>query len=189
MNDKPRATNRTTEKSARDELGIIYEEGADTPAGRGELGPLALFLVLTGAAGLVGYLLGGGMRGDWYGGLAKPAITPPAAIFGPVWTILYILIAIAGWLVWRRRREIIIRPAMTAWGVQLGLNALWPGLFFGLQRAGWAFLEILALWIAIALTVRQFERIRRAAGWLLAPYLLWVTYAAVLNFAIWRMNP
>lgn len=123
--------------------------------------------------------------GDWYRGLAKPAWTPPGWVFGPAWTLLYMLMATAAWRVWKRVGWTL---PLRCWLVQLALNAAWTPIFFGLQQPAWAFAEIVLLWLAIAATLRQFLTIDRAAGWLLVPYLLWVTFASALNFAIWRLN-
>jgi translocator protein len=128
------------------------------------------------------------MPGAWYAGLEKPAWTPPSWLFGPVWTLLYVAMAIAAWLVWRERGFSGAPVALGLFLLQLSLNAAWSWLFFGLQRPDLAFAEIVVLWGAILATLTAFGRIRAAAGWLLAPYLAWVTFAAALNFAIWRLN-
>jgi tryptophan-rich sensory protein len=126
--------------------------------------------------------------GDWFDSLAKPAWNPPSAVFGPVWTVLYLMIAVSGWLVWRERGFRGAAPALSLWGVQLLLNGLWTWLFFGLQRPGLAFLEISILWVAIVATVIAFFRISAVAGGLLVPYLAWVTFASALNLSIWQWN-
>jgi translocator protein len=126
--------------------------------------------------------------GAWFRALEQPAWAPPDRVFGPVWTVLYTLMGIAAWLVWRARG---FRGAPTALGlflVQLVLNVAWSGLFFALQRPDLAFAEIVVLWAAIVATVVAFWRVRPLAGALLLPYLAWVTFAAALNFAIWRLN-
>ena len=130
-----------------------------------------------------------GSPGHWYAELNKPAWNPPGWIFGPVWSALYLSMAVAAWLVWREggwRRQ---RRALGLFLVQWALNFLWTPLFFGLHRTGLAFAEILLLWLAIAATTVAFWRIRKAAGALLVPYLAWVSFAAVLNGVLWRMNP
>jgi tryptophan-rich sensory protein len=124
----------------------------------------------------------------WYAGLNKPGFTPPNAVFGPVWTVLFLMIALSGWLVWRRVGLAGARTAFALYGFQLVLNALWSVLFFGLHRPDLASAEILALWLAILGTLVAFWRFSRPAALLLAPYLAWVTYAAALTVAIWRMN-
>jgi tryptophan-rich sensory protein len=109
-------------------------------------------------------------------------------VFGPVWTVLYVTIAVAGWLVWRERGSAGVSAALTLWAVQLGLNAAWTGLFFGLRRPGLAFIEILALAVAVAVTIVLFERVSQPAALVLVPYLAWVCFAAALNGAIWKLN-
>lgn len=127
--------------------------------------------------------------GAWYAGLHKPSWNPPGWVFGPVWSALYAMMALAAWLVWQRGGFLAQRRALVCFIVQLALNAAWTPLFFGLHRPAVAFVELLMLWAAIAVTLRAFHRIDRLAGWLLVPYLAWVSFAAVLNFALWRLNP
>ncbi len=126
--------------------------------------------------------------GAWYAELDKPSWNPPSWVFGPVWTALYATMGVSAWLVWRERGLSGARGALTLFDVQLALNAAWSWLFFGLQRPGLAFAEIVALWLAIVATLAAFARHSRPAAWLLSPYLAWVTFAAALNFAIWRLN-
>lgn len=126
--------------------------------------------------------------GGWYAALDKPSWNPPSWIFGPVWTTLYLLMGIAAWLVWSRGGWSEQRRPLTWFVVQLALNALWTPLFFGLHWLGVATLEIVLLWIAIVVTLASFARVSRLAALLLAPYLAWVSFAAVLTFTIWRMN-
>ena len=125
----------------------------------------------------------------WYAGLHKPFWNPPGWIFGPVWTLLYVLMAIAAWLVWREGGWKRQRLPLGIFLLQWLLNALWTPLFFGLHRSGLAFAEILLLWLALVATIRSFWSVRIAAGILLLPYLGWVTFAGALNFAIWHLNP
>jgi translocator protein len=129
-------------------------------------------------------------RLDWYDGLHKPELTPPKAVLGPAWTLLYANQAIAAWWVWRgdAARAQFDVPAITSYAVQLGLNLAWTLLFFGLKRPALALLDICALWLAIAVTIREFSRQHRVAATLLVPYLAFITYAAVLNAAIWWRN-
>lgn len=129
------------------------------------------------------------MPGEWYAALNKPAWNPPGWIFGPVWTALYVMMAVAAWLVWRRGGFAAQRRPLGWFLAQLVLNALWTPLFFGLRQPGWAFAEILLLWLAILATLLAFRSVSRAAAWLLVPYLAWVSFAAVLNGTIWRLNP
>jgi tryptophan-rich sensory protein len=124
----------------------------------------------------------------WYESLRKPAWAPPAWVFGPVWTALYLCMGIAAWLVWRRNGFAGARLALSLFLVQLAFNAAWTWIFFGLRRPGLAFAEIVLLWGLILATVVAFHRRHRIAGWLLVPYLLWVTYAAMLNGALWRLG-
>jgi benzodiazapine receptor len=148
------------------------------------VGSLALCFAV---AGLGGYWTSLGL-GPWYDGLRKPTWRPPAWVFGPVWTILYAMMAVAAWLVWRRRGPARAWLPLSLFGLQLALNLAWSGLFFGLRRPGLAFGGIVLLWVAILVTLLAFGRISRLAAGLLAPYLAWVTFATALNFAIWRMN-
>lgn len=153
---------------------------------------LAGWVLLSLAAGALG---GFATRSapTFYAALDRPAWAPPAALFGPVWTALYLLMGVAAWLVsreegrraggeWRRR-------ALTLFVGQLALNALWSWVFFAWRRGGLALAEILVLWVGVALTLAAFWRVRRAAAALLLPYLGWVTYAAALTAALWRRNP
>lgn len=126
--------------------------------------------------------------GGWYQTLDKPRWTPPDRVFAPVWTIIYSMMAVAGYRVWRRAGVKAGHSALALFGVQLALNLLWSILFFGLQRTGLALLDIVLLWTAIAATAVAFWRIDRLAGILLLPYMVWVTYAVVLNAAIWHLN-
>lgn len=125
----------------------------------------------------------------WYAGLNRPAFAPPHWLFGPVWTVLYILMAVAAWLVWLQRDAQKIRGALSWYFLQLLLNLGWSFVFFGMHRPDLAFLDILILWLAIGITFLLFRKVRPAAGYLFLPYWLWVSFAAVLNFAFWRLNP
>jgi benzodiazapine receptor len=126
--------------------------------------------------------------GEWYMQLAKPSWTPPDAVFGPVWTILYAMMGVAAALTWRQVGFAVARKALLVFGIQLVLNAAWSWIFFGLHRSGTAFVDVVALWCSILATVILFWQIRPLAGVLLLPYLAWVSFASVLNFAVWRMN-
>lgn len=129
------------------------------------------------------------MPGEWYASLKKPAWNPPGWIFGPVWSALYTMMAMAAWLVWKRGGFVAQRRPLALFLAQLALNAAWTPLFFGLHLPGVAFAEILLLWLAIAWTMATFWRVNRAAAWMLTPYLAWVSFAALLNFTLWRLNP
>lgn len=127
--------------------------------------------------------------GAFYAQLTLPAWAPPAGVFGPVWTILYLLMAVAAWLVWRIDGFKRARAALILYLVQLVLNALWTWLFFYWQLGAWALLEILLLWCTIVATAMAFWAHKPLAAWLLLPYFLWVSFAALLNYAIWQLNP
>ena len=128
------------------------------------------------------------MPGAWYASLTKPTWNPPGWIFGPVWTSLYVMMAVAAWLVCKRGCWAVQKRPLGWFLIQLVLNAAWTPLFFGLKKPAVAFGEIILLWLAIAVTLASFLRVSKAAGWLLAPYLAWVSFAALLNFTLWRLN-
>lgn len=125
--------------------------------------------------------------GDWYRSLEKPSWCPPDWLFAPVWTALYISIAVSGWLVWREAGAAAWQ-AFVVYGVHLVLNGLWSTIFFGMHRVGLACIEIHLLWLSIVATILAFHPISELAAYLLVPYLLWVTFAVGLNFRIWRLN-
>lgn len=152
---------------------------------------LAGFVLLVAAAAAIGSVATVPNLDRWYEGLRKPSWTPPGWLFGPVWSLLYLLMAVSAWRVWRRddapgRAR---ATALTCWGVQLALNVAWSWLFFSLQRPTLAFVELVALWLAIMATILATARVDRPAAWMLAPYLLWVTFAGALNGTIARLNP
>jgi benzodiazapine receptor len=149
---------------------------------------LVIFLALAFAAAAIGGVSAAGGTEDWYESLRRPSWRPPNWVFGPVWTVLYVTIAVAGWLVWRERGSDGVTEALAIWAVQLALNAAWTGLFFGLHRPGLAFVEILVLAVAVAATIVLFARVSLAAALLLVPYLAWVCFAAALNGSIWNLN-
>lgn len=125
----------------------------------------------------------------WYASLVRPGIAPPNWIFGPVWTVLFLLMGVALFLVWREGiSRTDVRLALGVFSVQLALNVLWSVLFFGIQDPRAAFFEIIALWLAIAATLATFAHVSRLAAWLLAPYLAWVSFAGYLNYLIWTLN-
>ncbi len=127
--------------------------------------------------------------GKWYLTLDKPSWQPPSWLFGPVWTVLYIMIAVSGWLVWQERAAHGMAIPMTVFGVQLVLNFLWSALFFGAKRMDWALIEVALLWLSIVATIAVFYPISATAAYLLVPYLAWVSFAAFLNFTMLRLNP
>jgi translocator protein len=149
---------------------------------------LAFFLTMCFGTGIVGAAATAVSVSGWYQTLNKPAWTPPDWVFGPVWSTLYFLMALAAWLVWRRTGWSTGRAALALFAAQLALNAIWSTLFFNLHSPGIAFVDIILLWVAIGATVWSFGRISALAGCLFVPYLLWVSFAAVLNWAIWTMN-
>ena len=126
--------------------------------------------------------------GDWYERLVKPAWRPPNWLFAPAWTVLYLTIAVSGWLVWRKSGLAGAALPLAIYLVQLMLNAAWTPIFFGLRRPDLALIEIVTLWLSIVATIAAFHPVNAAAAWLLLPYLLWVTFAAALNFTVWRLN-
>lgn len=126
--------------------------------------------------------------GDWYENLAKPKWRPPNWLFGPVWMVLYAMIAVSGWFVWEKAGFAGATLALLLFAVQLALNALWSMIFFGMRRIGLAAAEMGLLWIAIAATIVAFYPIDETAAWLLVPYIVWVSLAFTLNLSIWRMN-
>ena len=140
-------------------------------------------------AGIVGSVFTVSAIPNWYAGLMKPALNPPSWVFGPVWTALYALMGIAAFLVWKNgweRKD--VRMALGVFGIQLFLNAIWSIIFFGLNSPGWALVDIVALWLAIVWTIFVFYKISKPAAYLLVPYILWVSFATYLNYAIWILN-
>jgi len=149
---------------------------------------LILWIGLCLGAGALGALVTRPAVEGWYPFLRKPVWTPPSWLFGPVWTVLYFLTGFAAWRVWRRSESVGRSAALTWFAGQLLLNTLWSFLFFGLRAPGWAFEEVVVLWVAITVTTRCFYRLDRLAGWGMTPYLAWVSFASLLNLAIWRLN-
>ncbi|MBI4193395.1 MAG: tryptophan-rich sensory protein [Candidatus Colwellbacteria bacterium] len=148
-------------------------------------------------AGIIGSFFTISAIPNWYAGLAKPALNPPSWVFGPVWTALYAVMGISLFLVWKQHSNILKNVGMlriwkigtAAFYVQLSLNAVWSIIFFGLRSPGGAFVEIIFLWLAILATIVAFYKISKLAAWLLVPYILWVSFAAYLNYSIMRLNP
>ncbi|MDP2668220.1 MAG: TspO/MBR family protein [bacterium] len=145
----------------------------------------------------VGVSLGAGVAGSfftasavqsgWYLELVKPALNPPAWVFGPVWTTLYVLMGISLWLIWKSDAKEKSK-AIWLFSIQLALNAIWSPIFFGVQSVGNALAIIVLLWVGIVLTILIFKKISKPAAWLLLPYILWVSFALYLNYAIWMLN-
>ncbi len=178
----------------------------------GQVFKLIISIVVSECAGIIGAIFTTSSIAGWYAGLAKPALNPPAWVFGPVWTILFALIGIALFLVWKNDWKVVhhlFAEKRKAWNklsqrlwmgdlqkvniitlfwMQLVLNILWSVLFFGLHLPGAAFFEIMALWFSILYVAVNFWRVSKTAAWLLAPYLVWVGFAAYLNLAIWMLN-
>jgi tryptophan-rich sensory protein len=124
----------------------------------------------------------------WYAGLVKPSFNPPSWVFGPVWTILFILIGISLYIAWSKATQKQTKKILTIFSVQMILNVLWSFVFFGWHQPGLAFIEIILLWFAIVLTIIEFNKISKLAAGLLVPYLLWVSFATILTFAVWQLN-
>lgn len=168
---------------------------------------LIIAIAVSELAGIIGSVFTSPAISGWYAGLAKPAINPPAWMFGPVWTTLFALMGIAAFLIWREydkltlsevegsedqgpviRRKRQIKIALSIFLVQLVLNTLWSIIFFGLRNPGAAFVEIIFFWLAIVATIIAFAKISRPAAWLLVPYILWVSFAGWLNYSVWQLN-
>lgn len=146
-------------------------------------------IVVCQLAGIVGSVFTVSSIPTWYAGLEKPFFAPPNWLFGPVWLSLYTLMGVSLYLVWSRGADTrSVKTALSVFGIQLALNALWSVLFFGLRSPLLGLVEIAALWIAIAATIVLFYRVSRTAGLLLIPYIAWVTIAAALNGFIWTLN-
>jgi benzodiazapine receptor len=127
--------------------------------------------------------------GDFYAELARPSWAPPAWLFGPVWTLLYIIMAVASWLVWGSDVFNEAKVALSFYLLQLVFNTLWSWLFFYLHMGLWAFVDIIFLWVCLVIVIFLFLKISVVAGVLMFPYLLWVSFAAMLNYSIWKLNP
>jgi tryptophan-rich sensory protein len=140
------------------------------------------------AAAAIGSLFTAPSIPGWYAGIVKPSWTPPGWLFGPVWSLLYLMMGVAAWLVWRKAGFHAAALPLALFCLQLLLNARWSILFFGLRSPGTALLEIVFLWGAILATTLAFFRHSAPAGWLMLPYLAWVTFAAALNASIWHLN-
>lgn len=149
---------------------------------------LLIFLGICFAVAASGSVFTASSVKTWYPGLLKPAGTPPSWVFGPVWSLLYLLMATAAWLVWRQRIREDVWLALAMFTAQLILNGLWSFVFFGLRRPGAALVEIVVLLVAVAVTAIRFVQFSRLAFWLMTPYAAWVLYASYLNFGIWRLN-
>jgi benzodiazapine receptor len=154
-----------------------------------DIAKLVVSIVACQCAGVIGSLATTPNIPTWYATLQKPVFTPPNWLFAPAWITLYLLMAIAAFLIWRKGLvEEGIKSALVIFLVQLVLNALWSVVFFGLQSPLYGMVVILALWVAILLTIIRFFKLSIAAGALLLPYILWVSFASILNISIWVLN-
>jgi len=150
---------------------------------------LIIALIIPQLFAIIGALFTGTGVNSWYNLIEKPAFNPPNWLFGPVWTLLYVLMGVSAFLIWRlglNKKE--IRFALLIFIFQLALNLFWSFIFFGLQNPGIALTEIISLWFAILATILAFYQINKVAAYLLIPYILWVTFAAFLNYSIWDLN-
>lgn len=145
----------------------------------------------------IGICLGAGILGSfftvdsissWYAALNKPSFSPPNWVFGPVWTTLYVMMGVSLYLVISDKRKVIRKKAIQIFGVQLFLNVIWSIIFFGMQNPALALVDIIVLWVAIVLTIKAFYPVSKTAAYLLVPYFLWVSFASILNYAIWILN-
>lgn len=150
---------------------------------------LAISIIVCELAGAVGSIFTAPKISGWYSALNKPPFNPPSWLFGPVWTALFFLMGIAFYFVREKfGSDKRVKGALIIFGVQLALNVFWSVLFFGLQNPFYAFVEIIVLWLAILASIIAFKKIDKKAAYLMLPYILWVSFALVLNFAIWRLN-
>jgi len=150
---------------------------------------LAGFIVLPELVGLGAGAVTAKAISEWYSRLTKPTFTPPGFIFAPVWTVLYLLMGVSAYLIWQKRKQINIKPAALIYITQLTLNFAWSILFFGLKNPFFALVDIILLWLLIIFMFACFYRIDKKAGLLQLPYLLWVSFASMLNLSIWLLNP
>ena len=151
------------------------------------LGLVVAMAVCFSAAAIGGFATSSSVD-DWYVGLNKPSFNPPNWIFAPVWSLLYFMMSVSVWLVWKDSRFSDSRVAIAFFGFHLVLNVLWSVMFFGMQQPGIAMICIIALWCSIVITMKLFTPFSKLAAGLLGPYLAWVTFASALNYAIWSLN-
>jgi tryptophan-rich sensory protein len=152
------------------------------------LANLALWVIGVEFAGIIGSIFTMSAIPVWYATLTKPTWNPPAWVFGPVWTLLFAMMGLAAYLVWQKGiRKTQVRQAIVVFVAQLILNISWSYVFFTLHSPGGAFVEIIGLWFMILATIVAFARVSKPAAWLLLPYILWVSFAAVLNYSIWQL--
>jgi len=150
--------------------------------------PLLISIIIALSAGFIGSFFTTPSIASWYAFINKPSFSPPNWLFAPAWTLLYILMGIAAFLIWQKRDYPQTKPALMFYGLQLILNTLWSIIFFGMKNLGLAFLEIIFLWLFILITLIKFYKINKTAGLLFVPYLAWVSFALILNYAVWMLN-
>lgn len=153
-----------------------------------DIAALVLFVALCLGIGALGAAVVETGPDSWYAGLAKPSFNPPNAVFGPVWTVLYVMMGVAAWRVWRAADRDTTRGPLTLFALQLALNLGWTVVFFGLQKTGSSVATIVVLDVAVLVTTLAFHTVDRVAAWLLYPYCAWIAFATVLTIAIWRLN-
>lgn len=150
---------------------------------------VAVAVVISNLAGAIGSLFTFSVIPNWYAGLVKPSLNPPNWLFGPVWTTLYVLMGVAAGMVWSKGLESRgVKLALAVFIIQLILNSLWSVIFFGWHQLGLALVEIILLWVVILINIILFYRISPIAGYLLLPYIFWVSFATYLNYSLWRLN-
>lgn len=146
------------------------------------------WLALCFGVAIVSSFFAAGSIPTWYAALEKPPLNPPNHVFGPVWTVLYALMAVSAWIVWKTRPSSCRTRGLRLFAMQLALNFLWTWIFFGTHQMLTAFIDLVVLWAAILLTILTFRRMSHTAAWLLVPYLAWVMFAGYLNLALWKLN-
>lgn len=151
------------------------------------LGLMVSLLICYAVAGLGGWWTAGAVS-SWYPSLAKPPLNPPNWVFGPVWSLLYTMMAVAAWLVWKRTGFAAGKVPLGLFAVQLGLNLVWSGLFFAMHSPALGAIDILVMWLTILATILAFRKVSKPAAVLMIPYLLWVSFATYLNLGIWWLN-
>jgi translocator protein len=150
---------------------------------------ILFFILISQSAGIIGALFTSSAVSGWYLDINKPFFTPPGWVFGPAWISLYTLMGIASYFIWlKRKKNNLANTALVIFFIHLAFNALWSIIFFGLKNPMWAFFEIIILWGMILFLVVMFYKIDKKASYLLIPYILWVSFAALLNFSIWIIN-
>jgi tryptophan-rich sensory protein len=150
---------------------------------------ILFFILISQFAGIIGSFFTAPAISGWYAELNKPFFNPPGWVFGPAWISLYTLMGIASYLIWlKRKKNNLANTALIIFFIHLVFNALWSIIFFGLNNPMWAFFEIIILWIMILVLIIMFYKIDRKASYLLIPYILWVSFASLLNFSIWMLN-